>query len=308
MKIFWIILIIVFVAIILCTILVLRKDHKQDFSEQTRIGQEKFHTPIVSGEKNEPKAYLTLPFSKNDAANIKITEGWLYSYDEFKIHGMTVHAAVDFNAPYGTAVYAPVDGYAMSSYLSLPIKINKKAVTYQNKEIHYGFGLFVRMYVPEMKRFLDLGHLSQIDEAIPFSEPKYDEDEMAWNPTNEKVPMTEVATHSAWLKVTKGDLLGKVGTSGLAWGYDDFENKPQRKIMYDPKTHQSWDEPHLHFEEFSQIQNPQEDEEKGQKTAPRDILGIYSYKKEYPSINQKLDQRLKSLILTDSDGRMLFAK
>lgn len=179
---------------------------------------------------------------------------------------MEVHTAVDFHAPYGTAVYAPTDGYAMSSYFTLPVETRGKVITYKGKSINYGLGLFVRMYIPQASRFIDLAHLSEIDNAIPFSEPEYDEDKKRWDPTNEKILMNEIPSHSWWVKVTKGQFLGRVGASGLAWGNEDFTDKPQRKIMYDPKTQVSWDDPHLHIEEFSQVQNPQEDEVMGQKT------------------------------------------
>ncbi len=282
--------------------------NNQSLSERTKIAQDRFHSPTVNGEKIEPKAYLTLPFSKKGAGNIKINEGWLYSYDEYQIHGMEVHVAVDFHAPYGTAVYAPADGYAMSSYFTLPVKIQKKEITYKGKAINYGLGLFVRMYIPLAHRFLDLAHLSEIDNAIPFSEPEYDEEKKEWKPTNEKISMNEIPSHPEWVKVTKGQFLGRVGTSGLSWGYEDFTDKPQRKVTYDPKTQVSWDDSHLHFEEFSEVQDPQKDEVKGQKTAPRDIYGIYSFEEEYPQLDQKLDPRFKALILTSEDGRPLFAK
>ncbi len=282
--------------------------NNQSFSERTKIAQDRFHSPTVNGEKIEPKAYLTLPFSRTDVSNIKIDEGWLYSYDEYQIHGMEVHTAVDFQAPYGTAVYAPADGYAMSSYFTLPVKPHEKEIIYKEKAINYGLGLFVRMYIPLAHRFIDLAHLSEIDNAIPFSDPEYDEEKKRWDPTNEKISINDIPSHSAWVKVIQGQFLGRVGTSGLAWGYDDFTDKPQRKVIYDPKTEVSWDDPHLHFEEFSQVQDPHKDEVQGQKTAPRDIYGIYSFEGDYPMLDQKLDPRFKALILTGEDGRPLFAR
>lgn len=283
----------------------------EEFLEQVKIGQDKFHTPTVNGEKIEAKAYLSLPFSKEDAkgGNIKIAEGWLYAYDEYAIHNMEVHAAVDFSAPYGTIIYAPAEGYAMSSYYNLFAKDrNDKTITHEGKEIKYGLGLFVRIYVPQSNRFVDLAHLSEINQAIPFSEPEFNEEEKIWKPSSEKVLVKDIPANPNWVKVSKGQILGKVGTSGLGWGYEDFQGKPEKKITYDPKVNISWDEPHLHFEEFSQIEKPQEGEEEGQKVAPRDILGIYSFSKGYPNLNQKLDQRFKPLILTGEDGKPLFAR
>ncbi len=283
-----------------------RAKNSQDLSERTKIAQDRFHSPTVNGEKIEPKAYLTLPFSKKDAGNIKINEGWLYSYDEYQIHGMEVHTAVDFHAPYGTVVYAPADGYAMSSYFTLPVKPHEEEIIYKGKAINYGLGLFVRMYIPQAHRFIDLAHLSEIDNAIPFSQAGFDAEKKRWDPTNEKILINEIPSHTAWAKVTKGQYLGRVGTSGLSWGYEDFTDKPQRNVTYDPKIQVSWDDPHLHFEEFSQVQDPHKDEVQGHKTAPRDIYGIYSFEGDYPRLDQKLDPRFKALILTREDGRPLF--
>ncbi|MDO8573240.1 MAG: M23 family metallopeptidase, partial [Candidatus Daviesbacteria bacterium] len=149
---------------------------------------------------------------------------------------MEVHTAVDFHAPYGTPVYAPADGYAMSSYHNLFIQDrNKKIITYKGKEIKYGLGLFVRMYIPLTHRFLDLAHLSEIDNAIPFSETEFDEEEKIWKPTNEKIAINEIPSNPQWVSITKGQFLGRVGTSGLSWGYEDFTDKPQRKVTYDSK-------------------------------------------------------------------------
>lgn len=283
--------------------------NNQGLPERTKIAQDRFHSPTVNGEKIEPRAYLTLPFRKKDAGSIKINEGWLYSYDEYQIHGMEVHTAVDFHAPFGTAVYAPADGYAMSSYHNLFAKDrNNKTITYEGKEIKYGLGLFVRIYIPSNNRFVDLAHLSEINEAIPFSEPEFDEEEKIWKPSNEKVLVKDIASDPNWITVSKGQMLGKVGTSGLGWGYEDFKDKPEGKITFDPKVNISWDDPHLHFEEFSQVQDPQKDEVKGQKTAPRDIYGIYSFEEDYPQLDQKLDSRFKALILTGEDGRPLFTR
>lgn len=304
------------IVVLLSFIVFYEKDHfqsqsKEEFLEQVKIGQDKFHTPTVNGEKIEANAYLVLPFSKEDAqkGNIKIAEGWLYNFNEYSIHGMEVHTAVDFGAPYGTIIYAPADGYAMSSYYNLFAKDrNKKTITHEGKEIKYGLGLFVRIYIPSNNRFVDLAHLSEINESIPFSESEFDEEEKIWKSTNEKVLVKDIPSNPNWVKVSKGQILGKVGTSGLGWGYEDFQGRPERKITFDPKVSVSWDEPHLHFEEFSQIEKPQEGEEEGQKVAPRDILGIYSFSKNYPNLNQKLDQRFKPLILISKDGTPLFAR
>lgn len=240
---------------------------------------------------------------------IKITEGWLYSFDEFKVHDLEIHAGVDFAAPYGTPLYSPVDGFAMSSYSTLPaLDKDRKVITFEGKEVKYGLGLYIRIYVPQTNRFIDLAHFSEIDEAIPFSDPEYDEETKRWNSNNEKVLISEIPSHPQWVKISRGQFLGKVGTSGLGWGYDDFEETPQRKITFDPKVKVSWDEPHLHLEEFYLVQIPKEKEEVGQQIASRDIYGIYSFANDYPGAGDKPNIELKPLIVTDDNGLPLFAR
>lgn len=287
------------------------QDQTEETLEQTKIGQQKYHTPIVEDKKTEAIPYLYLPFSKENfqKRGIKITEGWLYSFDEYKIHDLEVHAGVDFAAAYSTPLYSPVEGYAMSSYSTLPaLDKDQQVIFFEGKEVRYGLGLFVRIYVPQANRFIDMAHFSEIDEAIPFSDSEYDEANKRWNPSNEKVLISKIPSHPQWVKVSRGQFLGRVGTSGLGWGYDDFEGFPQRKITIDPNIKVSWDEPHLHLEEFFQIQNPKEREELGQKIAPRDIYGIYSFAKDYPGVGDKPNPELKPLIVVDDNGLPFFAR
>lgn len=176
---------------------------------------------------------MVLPFSSK--AKVTITEGWYYSQAEKAIHGKSTHGAVDFAAPRGTPVYAADDGYALSSYHS------ENGGIWQDKEIGLGYGKFVQIWNPNTETFTLYSHLENIAENVIYQEPT--KSGGFWNSellSNRSEPFLSKGT-----RVTKGDLIGYVGDSGLNWGYD--ETPTQRP---DPKDYPSWDEAHLHFEVF----------------------------------------------------------
>jgi murein DD-endopeptidase MepM/ murein hydrolase activator NlpD len=250
-----------------------------------QAAHEKFHYWVIDGIQVKAVPYLTLPFRKADLQKNPfnknelyiIREGWTYSKEELAItHADPLHGGLDFDVPYGTPVVAPADGYAMASYHTAPQKDeNGDQVMYKDKPINMGYGYFVRMYIPSVNRFVMLAHLSEIDPKIPFSPAEKEDDK--WMPTNSKMPVEEWKTSPHAVFIKKGTVVGKVGYSGLTWGYDEYTEGQDKPVTLDKNKYKSWDEPHLHFED--QWVNS----ETGEVGWQRDPLAIYNTAENYPS-------------------------
>jgi hypothetical protein len=279
-----------------------------------------FHYPEPEDlpEATTPTPYLVLPFRSADLQSYEVSQGWIYSQKELEIHHANpIHAAVDFYVPYGTTVASPVDGYAMSSYETSWVReggdykervkennkeSDKPVRLYQGKPIRLGLGNFIYIYVPSVNRFLELGHLSEIDPKIPFSPPEYNPKTDGWEATNYDTSIIDMPTSPDWVKVSRGDTLGKVGYSGLTWGYDDYIKDSQRPLVIDPKISKSWDIPHVHFEEFYINQ------ETKQKGWQRDPYGIYDTYEYYPTPKRAGQMGKDPLWLLDQNNLPQFAQ
>ncbi len=248
----------------------------------------------------------------------EVTQGWIYSQKELDIHGGNpIHAAVDLYAPYGTPVVSPVDGYAIASYHTQWVRegedykedvkpdneeYKKPIRLYQGKPLRVGLGNFIYIYVPSVNRYIEIAHLSELDSSIPFSPPKYNPKTDGWDPTNIDVKVEDMPTNPNFIHVKKGDLLGKVGYSGLSLGYSDYSEGATRPVVIDPNKDKSWDIPHVHFEEFYI------DQVTKQKGWQRDPYDIYSTFEHYPSAGKKGQMGQQPLWLLDQDGLPQFAK
>lgn len=258
----------------------------------------KFHHPIIEGEELSANPYLYLPFFSS-VDNYEITEGWMYSRNEKRIHGYTVHGAVDFHVPYGTDVAAPCDGLAISSYHSFPLlDKDKKIKTLDGKELYFGLGYFIQIYVTGINRYIQLGHFSEIDKSIPFSIPTFENG--TWNPTNHSLKPDELPDNKMVIRVRKGQLLGKVGFSGLRWGYDDYTEGATRPVSLDTTRFNSYDEPHLHFEEMGRDSD-------GKKGWQRDPYAIYLTARNYPTPTRNRKIGEEPLFIIDDNGLPVFA-
>lgn len=263
---------------------------------------ETFHYPEIEGKKIEAVPYLTLPFRKKDLSMpYEITEGWIYSAPELKIHKQNlIHAGIDYHVPYGTIVVAPVDGYAISSYHTSRVKdSSEKDKFYQGRPVNLGLGYFVRIYVPSVNRVVEMAHLSDIDLNIPFSMPERTED--GWKPTNHDLKPDEWANSPFAVFVKRGTPIGKVGYSGLTWGYEEYQEGAKRPVQIDTTKFNSWDEPHLHFDEFAR--NPKTNELSYQ----RDPYGIYGTFDLYPTEGNKRPLGKDPLFFLNKDGLPKYA-
>lgn len=259
-----------------------------------------FHYPIVDGKKIQPEPYLRLPFKKVDGAKAKIAEGWLYSKEELQItHIPPKHDGIDYALPYGTPVLAPADGFAIASYqTSTLLNKNGEVILYKDKPVNMGYGYFVRMYVPAVDRFVTIAHLSEIDVTIPFSPPE--QSDGGWLDTNTKMPADLWMDTNITTFIKKGTVIGKVGYSGLTWGYEEYDWSGVPYVI-DPAEYKSWDEPHIHLEEHWI------DSETQEITAERDPYGIYSTFEDYPTQKNAVSLGKDPLFILNEDGTPKYA-
>lgn len=262
----------------------------------------RYHHPLIEGKEIPAVPYLTIPFRQNDPAvqAYDISEGWLYSPAEKKIHSQTNHCGLDFDVPYGTLIVAPTDGWVISSYYRCWLRNkNNEIRQYQGKPICSSLGLFVQVYIPTIQRYLQLAHFSEIDPAIPFSPPVLEKDDFL--PTNHNLNPKDLPHHSQSIFIKKGQILGRVGVSGLTWGQtNEYQLVNGRPLIADPEKSPSWDTPHVHLEEFWR-------DSTGQKRWQRDPYGIYSLYKDYPTPQRQGKPLKESLFFLDNAGLPCFA-
>ncbi len=278
------------------------------------------HCQPVDDKIPSPLAFLTLPFTKDNLVwslrkqgvliNVigkkfpHISEGYVYSAEEAAIHGKEVHAGIDFDAPYRTPVVAPCDGWAMASYHSTKITDNEgKPFYHRGKTIGYALGLFVQIWVPEVGRFVQLGHLSSIHESIPYSMPTPNGDDCI--PTNHNLPIERIPYSSeAYGYIKRGEPVGTVGHSGLQSGYHlEYDIRRSRPPFLSPWRNRSWDTPHVHVEDYYRSQITQ------QKDGQRDPYGIYNIFEFYPTPAkpERLHLINEPLFLIGSNGLPIYA-
>jgi hypothetical protein len=276
-----------------------------------------YHRPRYTGETEilKPEAYLRLPFRYEDLSKAQIgfslsgitknieyqiSAGWYYSRDVTRYIPYR-HAAVDFALPYGFPVAAPCDGYAISSYYSYPLLDSKgRLKQIEGKYCNFGIGYFVQIYNPEMKRFIQLGHLSDIHKSIPFSIPNKVNN--LWKPTNNNLPITELESEKNpnVVSVKTGETIGYVGYSGLCYG-DDYFYGHERPYQIDPQKLGTWSIPHVHMDEFMR------NFVTGKKDWRRDPYDIYAWRTSYPTHTNNLPIGNEPLFITDSNNKPYYA-
>ena len=274
-----------------------------------------YHHPYVNERNVQPIPYLTLPFRRGDVDHLlEISEGWDYSEKETGITGYENHKAVDYAVDTGTKVVAPCDALAIASYHNhrvtrrLPGGI-EEPVFYKGKPVGSGLGLFVQLYIPQLDRYVQLGHLNSISPAIHFSKPVPD-GKKGWQPTNYNLPPHLISTDNPMIvPVKRGEPIGTVGSSGLTLGYVEYMEEPEMLTLYPPSF--SWDIPHLHMIETGRrLANG--DNSATVKTCARDVYDLYNFDHVYPtnkSIGQgeRIGVGPESLFYLDDQGLPLYA-
>ena len=260
------------------------------------------HRPKYPGKEYgiEPVPYLRLPFTKEGFENYHISEGWYYSTRVRKVVPFG-HGGIDFALPYGHPVAAPCDGYAMASYHSYPLLDRSGKVKIKNGiSQRFGIGYFVQIYNPEQDRFVQLGHLSNIADIIPFSVPS--KNGTAWQATGHMLTREEMMrTDNPMLTFVKtGEMIGFVGYSGLT-SDEDYQEGYKRPYVIDPRIIHTWNIPHIHMDEF------QRNQISGKKDWRRDPYDIYMKDTNYPTHNNDRMVGKEPLFLIDENDRPLFA-
>jgi murein DD-endopeptidase MepM/ murein hydrolase activator NlpD len=241
-------------------------------------------------KKDTSKKILIYPFDTN-LNPIIITEGWFYSEEEKSIHGTTDHEGIDFALPIGTPIKAAFDGYAVSTYgFSWVTDINpdtqkEEFRLFYGDKISMDIGLFVQIYNPKTTLFTQYGHLSKINEQIPFTKPLLDEETETYFPAGNRIDPKKYSLSRNAVYVKKGTVIGYSGISGITKGFIDYP-ECMNTVRRDP----IWDEPHLHFQLFKRSQN--------QKYAKLiDVYGIYSTVHAYTTPTKEVERKHKSLFI-----------
>ena len=277
----------------------------------------RYHHPKYSEEPNgllaEP--YLHLPFRQDDLLHwqirpsqigitqkidYEISEGWFYSRDIKRLVPYS-HMAADFSLPYGFPIAAPCDGFAMSSYYSHPILDKAGNITKLNgKMLNFGIGYFVQIYNPSQNRFVQLGHLSDISEKVPFSVPTKVKEQ--WMPINNIQTPKEIVSidNQNVVFVKTGEIVGFLGYSGLTDGIDYFKGY-ERPYKIDRTKIGTLSIPHVHMDEFFR------NYKSGAKEWRRDLYDIYKQRDSYPTHTNNNDIGNEPIFLTDENDRPHFA-
>lgn len=274
------------------------------------------HHPKYPGEITplEPQAFLNLPFTKQsltrgqvrpgvyEPIEYDISAGWFYSKEIREVFKRTFgHSGIDYVLPYGHEVVAPFDGYAMSSYDSYPFEDSVGRIrTYKGINLHIGVGYFVQLYNPEQNRFVQLGHLSNTMEKIPFSMPV--RRGSRWTATSHTLTPEEIMApgNTRVVFVKRGEPVGFVGYSGLTHE-EDYIVGYERPYVIDPKHMPTWSFPHIHMDEFYRNYKT------GQKDWRRDPYDIYMKKEYYPTHSNTMPMGREPLFKTDQNDRPHFA-
>lgn len=283
-------------------------------STATRI---KYYRPTYPDSEGPLKIipYMTLPIRQEDlithqinpenlglttAIEYSISEGWYYSKNVTKIIPFR-HAAVDFSLPYGFPVAAPCDGYVISSYYSYPLIDAKGNLLRKNgKVINNGLGYFVQIYNTIQGRIVQLGHLSDISNNIPFSKPI--RDGVRWLPTNNVLTSEQMISgkNPNVVYVKTGETVGYVGYSGLTYG-EDYQSSCERPYRINPNAVGTWSAPHIHMDESARNFIT------GKKDWRRDPYAIYGWNNMYPTHYNKITMKEENLFLVDQFNRPFFA-
>lgn len=235
------------------------------------------------------KPFLAIPLVQS-TPKLEVSQGWDYSDDERNIHpNIPRHYAVDFPLPWGTPVYAPADGVAVASY-----HIHDETDS-QGRTIGFGLGLFIQIWHEQAGLYTMYAHLSGLnDKLIPYLAPSLEGSN--WQPRRAIYVSVEAFKRSA-RPVTRGELIGFVGYTGLRLGYDEMPANPPG---VNPRVDKTWDPigAHLHWEVYSRTPDGSR---KGQRFDP---FGVYGERGQYVQVFAKA----QGLILTNPDGSPLFAR
>lgn len=224
--------------------------------------------------------HFSLPFHQSDLPEwYALSEGYFYAATVWRErHGNTIHAGIDYDVPYGTPIYSPVEGYASASYNIQRARHEDASIrTHDDTSVTYSLGYCIQIYHPQTQLFLLYGHLSYISEEIvftpPFTTDTGEQFARGFNLTSQHVASLDQC--SRLVHVTRGQYLWDVWVSGIYLTdtlvqADDRPHHPLPEHQYIYYSH-----PHLHRNTYDRSPD-------GSKQTPIDPYDIYDTADLYP--------------------------
>lgn len=207
-----------------------------------------------------------------------ISTGFNYHQAEIDLHGVTFHSAIDFDLPRGTKIFAPADGYYLSTYGEVLLKDaegNPRQLTLSDakkgnpRNIHLSapkggdkniyFGSFVVQGWHTKGRYTQFAHVDWVSPKIPYHPPivlKDDNGEPMGNLIHSPALRSTVNKYrdpSLAVFIKKGELIAEVGMTGCGWGqpcYSFLDNELNQRPDFRGVDYTYYTSPHLHFMVF----------------------------------------------------------
>lgn len=266
---------------------------KQELIQQTEaFGEDFLETHLFGAQYTEASFGKQYPYI--------LSEGYIYSTSlANRMHGVIMHGAIDYYAPYGTKIYSPTDGYISASYNIQRSKNHQGDIrSVGGRKITYWLGYCTQLYVPDQKLFLLFGHLSSISPNIPYLEPiANDEGELFARGFNLSTEHLEnIETLSRMHPINKWDFIGTVGVSGIHVNntFPERNGKPEQPIEQDDTPYYGY--PHLHWNTYTRSAD-------WEKQMPIDPYDLYGSVEEYPDPSRPTLQLGENhLMLIGDDG------
>lgn len=258
------------------------------------------------------KPFLSIPFSQSELLKSNpqipytLSEWYIYKISTYSnIVNNPLHAAIDYDVPYGTSIYSPVDWYITSSYNIQRARQTDWSISQQNwTNATYSLWYCTQIYDPQTKLFLLFGHLSYISRAVPFVPPISND---AWeqfarwfNLTSDHIANIDTLW---WVRpITKWDYIWDVWVSGI-YITDKLitvDDKPRDRLSIDDYLYYS--NPHLHRNTYTRDAD-------WSKQTPIDIYDIYGAYIEYPDPTRpSLPIWSESLMILWPDGLPVYTR
>lgn len=208
-----------------------------------------------------------------------IATGFEYHPAEVALHGIRTHSAIDFDAPRGTKILAPTDGYYMATYGEFALKnedgslrtLSRKSALKGNPrntdlrppadegEFPIYFGSYVIQGWHGKGRYTQYAHVDWVNPKIPYHPPIEMKGEDS-QPTGDlahstvlRAPVDEYRQPAVAVKLKAGEVIAELGMTGCGWGgrcLDFAKTGEDGRPDFRGVDYTYYTEPHLHFMTF----------------------------------------------------------
>lgn len=208
-----------------------------------------------------------------------IATGFKYHPAEIVLHGVEIHNAIDFDAPRGTKILAPADGYYVATYGEFALKNEDgTAKTLSLDSALRGnphntdlrppaktgeFSIFFGSYVIQgwhgHGRYTQFAHVDWVNPKIPFHK-SVDLKDKDGKPTGDlafslvlRATVSEYRKKSVAVKLKAGEVIGELGMTGCGWGkrcFDFAKIGKDGRPDFRGADYTYYTEPHLHMMVF----------------------------------------------------------